>query len=85
MNDNKLEIFTVPEFSGNAYIVETIDGHFGTLWTAALLKNGAVDDARFAWGIIEDEVIINSVLGSNERTVITDIRVDDFVNLLESV
>jgi hypothetical protein len=85
MNDNKLEIFTVPEFSGNAYILETIDGHFETLWTAALLKNGAVDDAQFAWGIIEDEEIINSVLDSTERTVISDIRVDDFVNLLESV
>tara|TARA_R110002020_G_scaffold51588_7_gene145984 strand:- start:36 stop:290 length:255 start_codon:yes stop_codon:yes gene_type:complete len=84
MNDNKLEIFTVPKYSGNAYILETIDGNFDALWTAPLLKDGTVDDAQFAWGIIEDDKIIEDVLG-DERIVIADISVDDFVNLLESV
>ena len=84
----KLEIFTVPEFSGNAYIVtdEIVDGQFEDLWTAALLKNGAVDDAQFAWGIVEDEEIVNSVINSfTQRTVISDIRFHDFIDLLESV
>jgi hypothetical protein len=82
MNDNKLEIFTVPKYSGNAYILETIDGNFDALWTAPLLKDGTVDNSQ--WAIVEDDKIIENVLG-DERTVISDISVDDFVNLLESV
>jgi len=79
-NDNKLEIFTVPKYSGNAYIMETIDGYFDTLWVAPLFHDDTIDNSQ--WLEVEDEEIILNVLDSSERTVIDDIRVDDFVNLL---
>ena len=80
-NNNKLEIYTVPQFNGNAYIMETVDGYFDTLWTAPLFKNNTVDNSQ--WGVVEDEEIINNVLDANERIIVNEITVKDFVKLLE--
>lgn len=79
-NDNKLEIYTVPKYKGNAYIMETVDGYYHTLWTSPLLKNDKVDNGQ--WSIVEDENIINNVLDSNERFIIDDITVENFVKLI---
>ena len=78
-NDNQLEIYTVPKYEGNAYIMETIDGYYDALWTAPLLKNETVDNSQ--WSIVEDEQIINDVLDSGERTIIDVITVQEFINL----
>jgi len=78
-NDNQLEVYTVPQYEGNAYILETIDGYYEALWTAPILKNDQVDNTQ--WSIVEDENIINSVLDSSERTIIDVIKVQEFINL----
>lgn len=78
-NDNQLEVYTVPQYEGNAYILETIDGYYEALWTAPILKNDQVDNTQ--WSIVEDENLINSVLDSSERTIIDVIKVQEFINL----
>jgi len=80
-NDNQLEIYTVPKYEANAYIIETIDGYYDALWTAPLFKNETVDNSQ--WSIVEDEQMINDVLDSSERTIIDEIKVEEFVKLLE--
>lgn len=76
-----LEVYTVPKYKGNAYILETIDGYYDALWTTALFKNETADHSQ--WSIVEDEKIINSVLDSSERTIIEEITVEKFVKSLE--
>lgn len=80
-NDNQLEIYTVPKYEGNAYIMETIDGYFYQLWTTPLFKDETSDNSQ--WSIVEDEQIINDVIDSSERTIIDEIKVEEFVKLLE--
>lgn len=80
-NDNQLEIYTVPKYEANAYIMETIDGYYDALWTAPLFKNETVDNSQ--WSIVEDEQMINDVLDSSERTIIEEITVEQFVNFLK--
>lgn len=80
-NDNQLEIYTVPKYEGNAYIMETIDGYFYQLWTAPLFKDETSDNSQ--WSIVEDEQIINDVIDSSERTIVDEIKVEEFVKLLE--
>ena len=80
-NDNQLEIYTVPNYEGNAYIMETIDGYFYQLWTAPLFKNEIADNSQ--WSIVEDEQIINDVIDSSERTIIDEITVEKFVSFLD--
>ena len=41
-NDDQLEIYTVPKYEGNAYILQTIDNYCIALWTAPLFKNETV-------------------------------------------
>ena len=77
-NDNQLEIYTVPKYEGNAYIMETIGDYYDTLWTAPLFKNETVDNSQ--WSIVEDEQMINDVLDSSERTIIDEITVKKFVS-----
>ena len=80
-NDNELEIYTIPKYEGNAYIMETIDGYFYQLWTAPLFKNETADNSQ--WSIVEDEQIINDVIDSSERTIIDEITVEKFVSFLD--
>lgn len=80
-NNNQLEIYTVPKYEGNAYILETIDGYYEALWATPLFKNETADNSQ--WSIVEDEQIINDVLDSSERTIIEEITVEKFVKLLE--
>ena len=80
-NDNRLEIYTVPKYEGNAYIMETIDNYCIALWTAPLFKNETVDNSQ--WSIVEDEKITNDVLDSSERTIIDEITVEKFVSFLD--
>ena len=61
-NDNKLEIYTVPKYKGNAYIMETVNGYYHTLWTSPLLKNDKVGMLTFS------NKVENSVPASNKKT-----------------
>lgn len=79
-NGNKLEIYTVSIYKGNAYIMETIDGYYDALWTAPIKKDETVDNSQ--WTIVTDEIIINNVLDSNERLIIDEIKVEDFVEMV---
>ena len=76
MNDNKLRIITSNQYLGNGYIIETIDGHFNTMWVAPRFKDGTIDDSQ--WSIVEDEEVINTVLDWNEVEVLEVITVDEF-------
>ena len=80
-NDNQLEIYTVPKYEGNAYIMETIDDYYDTLWTAPLFKNETVDNSQ--WSMVEDEQMTIDVLDSSERTIIDEITVEKFVSFLD--
>jgi len=78
---SKYEIFTVPVYKGNAYIMETAgNGGCEFLWTAPLFKDDTVDNTQ--WGPVEDEKIVNTVLDSNEITVLGEIPVADFNKLV---
>ena len=72
---NKYEIFTVPAYNGNAYIFDG-DG----IWTAPLFQDDTVDNTQ--WGPVEDDEIVNTVLDSNEKTVLHKITVADFLNFI---
>lgn len=51
---DKYEIFNVPAYKGNAYIMETAgNGGCEFLWTAPLFKDDTVDNTQ--WGPVEDE------------------------------
>ena len=76
MNDNKLDIITSGVYQGNAYVIETIDGLFHTLWVAPRFKDGSVDDSQ--WGEVEDELVIETVTSWNEVEVLETITVDEF-------
>ena len=80
-NDNQLEIYTVPKYEGNAYIMETIGDYYDTLWTAPLFKNETVDNSQ--WSMVEDEQMTIDVLDSSERTIIDEITVEKFVSFLD--
>lgn len=76
MNDNKLEIITSGVYQGNAYVIETVDGLFHTLWVAPRFKDGSIDDSQ--WSEVEDELVIDTVTSWNEVEVIETITVDEF-------
>ncbi len=86
---NKYEIFTVPVYKGNAYIMETA-GNGGCcefLWTAPLFEDGTVDNSQ--WGQVEDDYEFNTVIDSvvfeepsNKITVLGEIAVADFNKLI---
>ena len=90
-NKNKLEIYTVPAYEGNAYIMETIDGYYDALWTAPIFNydslhhlsylNGTVNNEQ--WAIVKDDAVINNVLDTNERIIIDEITVEGFVKLIK--
>ena len=75
---NKFEVFSVPAYNGNAYIFDG-DG----IWTAPLFQDDTVDNTQ--WGPVEDDEIVNTVLDSNEKTVLHEITVADFNKLLEKI
>jgi hypothetical protein len=78
---NKYEIFTVPAYNGNAYIMETAgNGGCEFLWTAPLFQDDTVDNTQ--WGPVEDDEIVNTVLDSNEKIVLKEIAVADFNKLV---
>jgi hypothetical protein len=84
-NNNIYEIFTVPVYEGNAYIMETAgNGGCEFLWTAPLFKfdnfNDTVDNTQ--WGPVESDKIVNTVLDSNEKTILGEIAVADFNKLI---
>ena len=79
-NGNKLEIYKVSLYKENAYIMETIDGYYDALWTAPIRKDETIEDSQ--WTIVTDETIINNVLDSNERLIIDEIKVEDFVEMV---
>ena len=74
MNNHKLDIITSGVYQGNAYVIETIDGLFHTLWVAPIFKDGSVDDSQ--WGEVEDELVIETVTSWNEVEVLETITVD---------
>ena len=80
-NDDQLEIYTVPKYEGNAYILQTIDNYCIALWTAPLFKNETVDNSQ--WSMVEDEQMTIDVLDSSERTIIDEITVEKFVSFLD--
>ena len=81
-DDNQLEIFTVPNYNANAYIMEIAgNGCCEFLWTAPLFKDNTVDNTQ--WSIVEDDQIINDVLDISEKTIINKISSEEFVNLLK--
>ena len=87
-NNDIYEIFTVPVYEGNAYIMETAgNGGCEFLWTAPLFKfddfNDTVDNTQ--WEPVESDKIVNTVLDSNEKTVLHEITVADFNKLLEKI
>tara|TARA_R100000734_G_C3282373_1_gene75720 strand:+ start:383 stop:601 length:219 start_codon:yes stop_codon:yes gene_type:complete len=71
---DNLDIFTVPAYKGNAFALKTVEDRCDTLYSAPLLKNDTVDHDQ--WSVVEDEEIINTVLDSNERTIIWSINYD---------
>ena len=71
---DNLDIFTVPAYKGNAFALKTVEDRYDTLYSAPLLKNDTVDHDQ--WSVVEDEEIINTVLDSNERTIIWSINYD---------
>ena len=79
--DSNLEIYTVPRYEGNAYIMELAGDYFDTLWSTPLKQDGTSDNSQ--WSIVEDETIINNVLDSNERIIIDEIKKSSFLKLLE--
>ena len=79
----KFEIFTVPEYRGNAYIMETAgNGGCEFLWMAPLFKDNTVDHTQ--WGPLVDEEIVNAVLDSNEKIFLGEIAVADFNKLINT-
>jgi len=79
--ENKYEIFTVKDFSGNAYIVEKgMSGGCEVLWTTAILENGSADHMN--WSEVDSTETISEVLDSNERFVVGYVRVDTFNKFL---
>ena len=75
------QIFTVSKYNGNAYIMENSgNGSCEFLWTAPLFKNNTIDNTQ--WGTVDDDVIVNDVLNSNEIIVIDEITIQDFNKLL---
>jgi len=84
-NNDIYEIFTVPVYEGNAYIMETAgNGGCEFLWTAPLFKfddfNDTVDNTQ--WEPVESDKIVNTVLDSNEKTILGEIAVADFNKLI---
>ena len=59
---------------------EEKNGSCEFLWTAPLFKDNTVDNTQ--WGTVDDDVIINNVLDSNEITVIDEITIQYFNKLL---
>tara|TARA_R110000803_G_scaffold146989_1_gene212650 strand:+ start:798 stop:1052 length:255 start_codon:yes stop_codon:yes gene_type:complete len=79
--ENKYEIFTVKDFSGNAYVMETtMSGACEVLWTTAILENGLADHRN--WSEVDSTETISEVLDSNERFVVGYVRVDTFNKFL---
>jgi len=87
-NNDIYEIFTVPVYEGNAYIMETAgNGGCEFLWTAPLLEDGTVDNTQ--WGLVEGDYKVNTVIDSvvfeepnNKKTVLGEIAVEDFNKLI---
>ena len=84
LKENKMktyQIFTVSKYNGNAFIMENSgNGSCEFLWTAPLFKDNTVDNTQ--WGTVDDDVIVNDVLNSNEIIVIDEITIQDFNKLL---
>ena len=72
---SKFEVFSVPAYNGNAYIDDG-DG----IWTAPLFVDGTVNNTQ--WAGVYDDKIVNTVLDSNEKTVLHEITVADFLNFI---
>ena len=79
----KYKIFTVPEYRGNAFIVETAgNGGCEFVWGAPLLKDDTVDHTQ--WGSIEDSGHIHIIADSNQKIFLDEIAVTDFNKLINT-
>tara|TARA_R100001015_G_C4586072_1_gene141997 strand:+ start:264 stop:530 length:267 start_codon:yes stop_codon:yes gene_type:complete len=81
----KFQIFTVPEYRGNAFIVETAEcSNRGSefVWGAPLLKDDTVDHTQ--WGSIEDSGHIHIIADSNQKIFLDEIAVTDFNKLINT-
>ena len=69
--EDGMELFSVPKYKDNVFILKCIGDQYDALYSASLSKDEKVD--YWSWVVVEDEEVINNVLDSNERTIFTSV------------
>lgn len=80
MSNDQIEIFEVPEFLGNAYILQTEGDYLEALYSAPRFWNETIDHQN--WALVEDQEEFNKVVDSAERTIIATLDKSVFNNFI---